>query len=145
MAATRCTGSRSAWRDVLYPTVMRDVMNVRAFSIVCFFALAALLFAPTPAIAQSPAFTPSDEKPEDYPPGSGRDETFYACTPCHGFKIVAQQGQSRRQWDDTLDWMTKRHNMPALAGNDRKVVLDYLEATYPPRPSPRGWQNPFQK
>jgi len=41
--------------------------------------------------------------------------------------------------------MTKRHNMPALAGNDRKLVLDYLEATYPPRPSPRSWQNPFQK
>ena len=44
-------------------------------------------------VAQSPAFTPSDEKPEDYPAGAGRDETFYACTPCHGFKIVAQQGQ----------------------------------------------------
>ncbi len=35
--------------------------------------------------------------------------------------------------------------MPALDGNQRKIVLDYLEATYPPRTSPRGWQNPFQK
>lgn len=103
-------------------------------------ALAALLLTAASALAQSPAFTPSDEKPEDYPPGAGRDETFYACTPCHGFRIVAQQGQSRRQWDDTLDWMTQRHNMPALADQDRKIVLDYLEATYPPRNTPRGWQ-----
>ena len=109
-------------------------------------ALAALLLTAAGALAQSqsPAFTPGDETPEDYPPGAGRDETFYACTPCHGFRIVAQQGQSRRQWDDTLDWMTQRHNMPALADKDRKIVLDYLEATYPPRNTPRGWQNPFQ-
>jgi hypothetical protein len=106
-------------------------------------AVMALICAPAPAVAQ--AFTPGEEKPEEYPPGAGRDETFYACTPCHGFRIVAQQGQSRRQWDDTLDWMTQRHNMPRLEGEQRKVVLDYLEATYPPRTAPRGWQNPFQK
>ncbi|MET0878616.1 MAG: hypothetical protein ABWY14_15845 [Tardiphaga sp.] len=108
-------------------------------------AIAALLLAPAPAVAQAQTYTPGYDKPEDYPAGPGRDDTFYACTPCHGFRIVAQQGQSRRQWDDTLDWMTQRHNMPKLDGDQRKVVLDYLEATYPPRTAPRGWQNPFQK
>jgi hypothetical protein len=110
-------------------------------------ALAALLLTAAGALAQSqspPAFTPSDEKPEDYPPGAGRDETFYACTPCHGFRIVAQQGQSRRQWDDTLDWMTQKHNMPPPSESDRKMLLDYLAAAFPAR-APRGWQNPFQK
>jgi hypothetical protein len=95
-----------------------------------------------PAAAQS--FTPTDEKPEDYPAEPGRDDTFYACTPCHGFKIVAQQGQTRRQWDDTLDWMTQRHTMPRPGDADRKIMLDYLEAAFPPRTAPRGWQNPFQ-
>ena len=103
----------------------------------------ALLVAAPPAPAQQ--FTPGDEKPEDYPPGPGREQTFYTCTPCHGFKLVAQQGQSRRQWEDTLDFMTQRHNMPKLEGDDRKVVLDYLEASFPPRTAPRGFQNPFQK
>jgi hypothetical protein len=107
--------------------------------------VAMLLAAAAPAGAQSQAFTPSDEKPEDYPAAPGREDTFYACTPCHGFRIVAQQGQSRRQWDDTLDWMTQRFNMPVPGDADRKTMLDYLEAAFPPRSSPRGWQNPFQK
>ena len=105
----------------------------------------ALVLAPAPALAQAPTFTPPAESPADYPAGPGRDQTFVSCTPCHGFKIVAQQGQSRRQWDDTLDFMTERHKMPPLEGNDRNVVLDYLEASFPPRASPRGFQNPFQR
>jgi len=96
------------------------------------------------ALAQTPTFTPRDENPEDYPAGAGRDDTFYACTPCHGFRIVAQQGQSRRQWEDTLAWMTEKHKMPPLDAKLRKTVLDYLEAAYPPRTAPRGFQNPFQ-
>ena len=99
------------------------------------------------ASSAPPSFAPRDENPEDFPSGPNRDETFYACTPCHNFKLVAAQGQTRRQWNDTLDFMTSRHNMPVIEGDDRKNVLDYLEATFPPRaPAGRGgWQNPFQK
>ena len=83
---------------------------------------------------------------EDYPAGRGRDETFYACTACHGFKLVAQQGQARRQWDETIDFMMAKHNMPALEAAERQLILDYLEATFPPRaPASRGWRNPFLK
>ena len=106
-------------------------------------ALAVLLLV-LPAAAQAPTFMPRDDSPENYPPGPARDQTFSTCTPCHGFSIVAQQGQSRRQWEETLDWMTQRHGMPKLEGNERSSVLDYLEAAFPPRASPRGWQNPFQ-
>jgi mono/diheme cytochrome c family protein len=99
-----------------------------------------------PAVAQSP-FTPRDESPEDFAAGPGRDETFYTCTACHGFKLVAQQGMTRAQWDDSISLMIRRHNMPALDDKDRSVVLNYLEAAYPPRsPAGRpGWQNPFAK
>jgi len=97
------------------------------------------------AFAQAPQFAPRDENPEDFPAGSGRDDTFYACTACHNFKLVAQQGMTRRQWEDSLQWMTDRHGMSPLPAKDQKVVLDYLEATFPPRaPAGRGgWQNPF--
>ena len=108
-------------------------------------ALAALLWM-TPAIAQT-AFTPRDEGPEEFAAGAGRDETFYACTACHGFKLVAQQGLTRAQWEDSINLMIRRHNMPPLDDKDRAVVLGYLEAAYPPRaPAARGgWQNPFAK
>lgn len=105
--------------------------------------LAASLVLATAALAQT--FTPAQERPEDYPDGPGREQAFYACTACHGFKLVAQQGQTRRQWEDTLAWMTQRHGMPPLEGELRGIVLGYLEATFPPRRPPGGWQNPFAK
>jgi hypothetical protein len=93
------------------------------------------------AVAET--FAPTEERPEDYPDGPGREQAFYACIACHGFKLVAQQGQTREQWDDTLNWMTEKHRMPPIDGDLRKTVLDYLEQTFPPRRAPGGWQNPF--
>lgn len=104
----------------------------------------ALLVAP--AAAQT-SFTPRDESPDEFVAGKGRDETFYACTACHGFKLVAQQGLSRAGWEDSLNLMVRRHNMPPLGPAERETVLNYLEAAYPPRaPAGRGgFQNPFAK
>ena len=86
-------------------------------------AMAGLLWI-APTIAQT-AFTPRDESPQDFPAGLGCDET----------------------WDDPINLMIRRHNMPPLDDKDRDVVLNYLEAAYPPRaPTGRGgWTNPFAK
>jgi mono/diheme cytochrome c family protein len=107
--------------------------------------LAAMLWI-APALAQT-AFTPREESPEEFVAAPGRDETFYACTACHGFKLVAQQGLTRAQWEDSLNLMVRKHNMPPLDDKDRATVLGYLETAYPPRaPTGRGnWQNPFAK
>lgn len=114
-------------------------------AIVAAAALALMLCAAPEAVAQSQTFTPRDETPEEFPAGPGRDETFYSCTACHNFKLVAQQGLNRRQWDDSLNWMTEKHGMPKLEGDERKQVLDYLEASFPPRAPAqgRGSPNPF--
>jgi hypothetical protein len=100
---------------------------------------------PAPAQGPPPTFTPTDEKPKDLPDGPGREEAFYACTACHNFKLVAAQGMTRAQWDDSLTWMTKRHNMADIQGAERELILDYLEKHYPPRAPSRagGWRNPF--
>jgi hypothetical protein len=97
--------------------------------------------APAPA----PEFAPSTERSEDLPDAPGRDETFYACTACHNFKLVAAQGMTRAQWDDSLTWMSTRHNMADIQGTDRELILDYLEKHYPPKAPSRagGWRNPF--
>jgi hypothetical protein len=106
-----------------------------------------LVAVPLEALAQPASFTPREETPEEYPAGAGREETFYACTACHNFTLVAQQGQTRAQWNETLDWMTERHGMPPLEGKDREVVLGYLASAFSPKApgGGRGWQNPFAK
>jgi hypothetical protein len=110
-------------------------------------ALAGLLagaLSGSPAAAQAPAFQPRDETPDELPEGPGREEAFYACTACHNFKLVAAQGLSRAQWDESLNWMTKRHNMADIQGADRDLILDYLAKHYPPRArGSGGWKNPF--
>ena len=93
---------------------------------------------------QPPAFEPKPEDPEDYPDNPGRDDAFYGCTACHGFKIVAAQGFTRERWSETIDIMIERHGAPKLDAKDRKTILDYLEKTFPPKaPGNRGFQNPF--
>jgi hypothetical protein len=97
-------------------------------------------------LAQAPAFNPREERAEDLPAGRGRDEAFGLCTACHNFQLVAAQGMSRARWDETMTWMTVRHGMPDIQGEDRDVILDYLATHYPPRaPSgpAGGWRNPF--
>jgi len=118
---------------------MRLPVQIKAASL----ALAAAMLLSGASLAQQ--FTPRDENPEDFPAGPGRDDTFYACTACHGFKLIAQQGMNRRQWEDSVDLMVRKHAMPPLPEKELKVVLDYLEATFPPRApaQSRGWQNPF--
>ena len=109
-------------------------------------ALAAIALAAGDTRAQPAQFTPRDETPEEFPAGPGRDDAFYACTACHGFKLVAQQGMTRDQWDDSLNWMTTRHGMNRIEGDDRKLILDYLEQHYPPTTrAGRGSPNPFLK
>lgn len=115
------------------------------FFIAVSIAVFALLAAGDDGFSQAPQFVPRDETPDEFPAGTGRDETFYACTACHNFKLVAAQGMNRRQWEDSLGLMVSKHNMPPLDDADRKVVLDYLETTYPPRAPSGGWQNPFLK
>ena len=94
--------------------------------------------------AQSRRERPPEETPEQYPAGAHRDDTFYFCTACHGFKIVAQQGMSRERWNETFDFMVKRHNMVDVQGEQRDQMLDYLTAAFPERRAPGGWKNPFE-
>lgn len=64
------------------------------------------------------------------PEGPGKEETFYACHGCHSFRLVVQQGLSRKHWDETLDWMIEEQGMPELDDEERTLILDYLEVNY---------------
>lgn len=106
-------------------------------------SLAAGHFAPAAGQAPARRERPPEEKPEQYPDGPNREDTFYFCTACHSFKIVAAQGQSRERWNDTLDFMVARHKMVDMQGDQREKMLDYLAHAFPERRQPGGWRNPF--
>ncbi len=96
---------------------------------------------------EPPSFVPGEEQPEEFPAGPGRDETFYACTACHNFKLVAAQGMSRRQWErfDRLDDDAARHAAARRQGA-RDASSTISKAAFPPRAPAAargGWQNPF--
>jgi hypothetical protein len=99
--------------------------------------------APTRVAETQTAFRPSDETPDDLPPGPGREATFYFCTACHGTAIIKAQGMRHDQWDEALTWMEGRHNMPRPEPAAREAMLDYLAHALPSKPQPRGWVNPF--
>ena len=117
-----------------------------AFAVRLLVSAALLAGAVALAAAQTPQFTPSEEEPEDFPETPGREAAFYGCTACHGFKLVAAQGMSRQRWDDSIEFMIQRHNMPKIADKERALILDYLARAFPEKPpAQRGWQNPFLK
>ena len=106
-------------------------------------AAACCLLVAADGVAQSRRERPPQEEPEQYPDGPNREDTFYFCTPCHSFKIVATQGMSRERWDGTFNFMVTRHNMPDVQGQDREKMLDYLTTAFPERRAPGGWRSPF--
>jgi hypothetical protein len=123
---------------------LNSAAGLRYPSLAIVLGVAALLALPlADAVAQGKRVRPAEEQPEHYPDGPNRETTFYFCTPCHSFRIVAAQGMSRERWDESLTWMVDRHKMPDVQGEDRSKILDYLAAAFPERKEPGGWKNPF--
>ena len=60
----------------------------------------------------------------------GREETFEYCVGCHSFAFVGRQGMDRGRWDDTLNWMTEKHETPVPDPEMRKLILDHLAQAY---------------
>jgi len=87
----------------------------------------------------------AEENPEQLPAGPGREDAFYTCSACHAYRLVAAQGMSRERWDDTMTLMSEKHGMQKIEGEDRKLILDYLAKTHPPRKAvgTGGFQIPF--
>ena len=101
-------------------------------------AAAALLLA-------SPAETRAQETPESLPDAPGREETFHICIACHGTAVIRRSRLSREGWDELMNWMTEKHGMAPLEGEDRRVIVDYLARVFPPGAPQQGRRgaNPF--
>ena len=64
--------------------------------------------------------------------GLGHEQVAIYCVPCHSLAIVTQQRLSHRVWDEVLEWMVAEQGMPALAADDRRIILEYLATHYSP-------------
>ncbi len=117
-------------------------MKARGGSGFAAFTVAAALLLGAPGVSRAQG---AAETPEVLPAGPHRDETFYFCMACHSSRVVSRQGMSRERWDETLHWMSEKHAMPVLEGEERGLVLDYLAQAFPAR-TPAvagGWKSPF--
>ncbi|MET4805054.1 cytochrome c family protein [Limibacillus sp. MBR-115] len=93
---------------------------------------------PTPTSFGSGQFAPNEQDSTTAPPelfgvlvpGAGAEETYYNCTACHSERIVAQQGLSRDNWAELLDWMVEEQGMSELDQQTKAVILDYLSKNY---------------
>lgn len=96
-------------------------------------ALPAAILATSAALADShiPAGE-ADEPPEfgllkDAP---GVETVFYTCTACHSERIIAQQGLTRDEWRELIDWMVEEQGMVMPDEVEMAEILDYLSAHY---------------
>lgn len=104
----------------------------------------ALLVALPLALAAPAAAPRAEETPEALPEAPGREETFYACTACHGAAVIGRSRLSREGWDELMDWMAEKQGMAPLEGEDRRVIVDYLARAFPPGTQRQGrGGNPF--
>jgi hypothetical protein len=96
-------------------------------------------------VLASPAAMRAQETPDALPEAPGREETFYACTACHGTAVIRRSRLTREGWDELMDWMTEKHGMPRLEGEERRVIVDYLARAFPPgsQQQQRRGANPF--
>jgi len=85
------------------------------------------------ALAALSCAVSAQELPDQYPPGKGRDDAFYACAGCHAFKVVAERKLDRAGWAAMIERMNKEFGAPKLGYDERMLILDYLAAAFSPR------------
>ncbi len=60
----------------------------------------------------------------------GVETVYYTCTACHSERIVAQQGLTRDEWAELIDWMVEEQGMSMPDEDELTEILDYLAAHY---------------
>ncbi len=84
-------------------------------------------------VTSSPQDTSSKSESEEFGVlkiAPGVETTYYACTACHSERIVAQQGLSRTDWADLIEWMVEEQDMSEIEEPEHTEILDYLATHY---------------
>jgi mono/diheme cytochrome c family protein len=83
-------------------------------------------------------------------PGEGRHLILTHCVPCHSTSLVVTYRTSREGWDEVITRMQTEEGLWSFTTEDRKALLDYLEATQGPMDSEElvratPWAEPLYK
>jgi hypothetical protein len=54
-------------------------------------------------LTAAPASAQEAEDMDSLPAAEARETVFYACTACHGTRIIRQQGLTRERWEQTIE------------------------------------------
>ncbi|MBI1182530.1 MAG: hypothetical protein GC201_18465 [Alphaproteobacteria bacterium] len=81
-------------------------------------------------IPEERTFLHNNDQFEGLKPGPGREETYYAFKDCFKIGWIKRQNLTRTQWDMAVDQMVKQCNLEPFAPDDKKVIVDYLVASY---------------
>ncbi len=93
---------------------------------------------------------PEDDLAQGLKPGEGRQLVLTHCVPCHSTTLVVTYRTSREGWDEVITRMQTEEGLWSFTTEDRKALLDYLEATQGPMDSEElvratPWAEPLYK
>ncbi len=60
----------------------------------------------------------------------GAEKTFIYCSACHSERIVTQQGLTKSDWQELLEWMVDEQGMDEIEEPDYSAVIEYLSTNY---------------
>ncbi len=96
-------------------------------------SLSAAILLASPVLADSHDTPGALEEPPEFgllKDAPGVETVFYTCTACHSERIIAQQGLTRDEWSELIDWMVEEQGMTMPDEVEMTEILDYLAAHY---------------
>ena len=63
---------------------------------------------------------------ENFPEDKHKNLVLQKCILCHTVDLVSSQALSKKNWDKTLSWMEKNHNLRFENKKERENILSYL-------------------
>ncbi len=77
-------------------------------------------------VKTSPQIQKGENPSPSLPKGKDQDLVIGMCTGCHSAGMIAQHRMTRVNWDKTITWMQKNHNLWEIPQDLRQRILDYL-------------------
>ncbi len=102
------------------------------------FCIALVLIGCAAASVDAQTVQPDPSQPGNYPlpDGTGKALVQQACTSCHDLRRVVNSNYQPEEWRNVIDMMVAAGT--PLSSDQAAIVRDYLAASFPGKPKPKG-------